>query len=252
MITLLVCSCAPEAVASFVFNPNLTIPDNSILGVAGTQTISMPAGIITGVKLSLNIVGTPGASNAFNGDLYAYLQHAGGSTMLLNRTGRTASNAFGYGDSGFDVTFEDAAINGDIHAYRDLVNPAGGALTGTWQPDGRLTNPNSVLLTDSRPALLGSFNGLDLNGAWTLFVADVSPIGTGILKNWTLDLTVTPIPEPTTVGFGVVLLGFCAGTAGRTRLRSRPQGNHRRHQSDLETGQHPELHPVRSAAGGLG
>ena len=221
LITLLVCTCASDAVAGFVFNPNLAIPDNSILGVADTQIISMPEGIITGVKLSLNIAGTPAVSNAFNGDFYAYLQHASGFTVLLNRTGRTASNPSGYGDSGFDVTFDDAAVNGDIHSYRDSVNPAGGALTGTWQPDGRTTNPNSVLLTDARPALLSSFNGLDPNGAWTLFVADVSPISTGTLKSWTLDLTVTPIPEPGTIGFGILLLVFCGGTAGRTKMMPR-------------------------------
>ena len=217
LIALIVCSYASEAVASFVFNPNLAIPDNSILGVADTQTISMPAGIITGVKLSLNIVGTPLASNAFNGDFYAYLQHASGFAVLLNRTGRTASNPFGYGDSGFDVTFDDAAVNGDIHSYRDLVNPAGGALTGIWQPDGRVTNPNNALVTDPRPALLSSFNGLDPNGAWTLFVADVSPISTGTLKSWSLDLTVTPIPEPGSIGFGVLLFGVCANGRGRSR-----------------------------------
>jgi hypothetical protein len=52
MISLLVCACASEAMAGFVFNPNLAIPDNSILGVANTQTISMPAGIITGAAQS--------------------------------------------------------------------------------------------------------------------------------------------------------------------------------------------------------
>jgi subtilisin-like proprotein convertase family protein len=217
MISLLVCACASEAMAGFVFNPNLAIPDNSILGVANTQTISMPAGIITGVKLSLDIVGTPLASNAFDGDFYAYLQHASGFTVLLNRPGRTVSNAFGYGDSGLDVTFDDAAVNGDIHSYGDLVNPAGGALTGVWQPDGRVTNPNSALASDPRPALLSSFNGLDPNGAWTLFVADVSPISTGTLKSWSLDLTVTPIPEPGTIGFGILLLGWCANATGRSR-----------------------------------
>ena len=217
IISFLTGACASATAATFVSTPNLAIPDNSILGVSNTQTISVPAGFITNVKLSLNIAGTPNASNAFNGDFYAYLQHGSGFTVLLDRTGRTASNAFGYGDSGFDVTFDDAAINGDIHKYRDVVNPAGGVLTGIWQPDGRTTNPNSALLTDPRPALLSSFNGLDPNGSWTLFVADVSPISTGALKSWTLDLTVAPIPEPGTVGVGILLLGVCASGGRRSR-----------------------------------
>lgn len=216
---LLACGGASAAAATFVFDPDLAIPDNSILGVANSQTISMPTGFITNVKLSLNIVGTPNASNAFNGDFYAYLQHAGGFSVLLNRTGRTAANGFGYGDSGFDVTFDDAAVNGDIHSYRGLFNPAGGILTGTWQADGRLTNPNSVLQTDARPALLSSFIGLDPNGGWTIFVADVSPISTGTLKRWTLDLTVADVPEPGTVGLMVLAFGVWASALRSSRRR---------------------------------
>ena len=217
ILSFLTGACASATAATFVFTPNLAIPDNSILGVSNTQSISLPSGFITNVKLSLNIAGSPTASNAFDGDFYAYLQHGSGFSVLLNRVGRTAANPFGYFDSGFDVTFDDAAVNGDIHSYRDLVNPAGGVLTGIWQPDGRTTNPNSALLTDPRPALLSSFNGLDPNGAWTLFVADVSPISTGTLKSWTLDLTVATVPEPGTIGVGVLLLGVCA--SGRIRSR---------------------------------
>ena len=219
LIPLVTFVCASASAATYVFNPNLAIPDNNILGIADTQTISVPAGFITNVKLSLNIAGTPNASNAFNGDFYAYLQHSSGFSVLLDRVGRTTADAFGYSDSGFDVTFDDAAVNGDIHSYRNLVNPAGGVLSGAWQPDGRTTNPNTALLTDPRPALLSSFNGLDPNGAWTLFVADVSPISTGTLKSWTLDLTVNPIPEPATFGFGILLLGVCAGGSRRSLRR---------------------------------
>ena len=88
IIPLLACACVPATAATFVFNPNLAIPDNSIVGVSNTQTISVPAGFITNVKLSLNIAGTPNASNAFNGDFYAYLQHSSGFSVLLDRTGR--------------------------------------------------------------------------------------------------------------------------------------------------------------------
>ena len=68
--------------------------------------------------------------------------------MLLNRVGRTASNPVGFADSGLDVSFDDAAANGDIHVYRAVTNPpAGTPLTGTWQPDGRLADPAVVLDT---------------------------------------------------------------------------------------------------------
>lgn len=211
----------PKAVASFTFNPNLAIPDNSTVGVADTRIIAGQNGLITSVTLSLQLTGTPASSNAFNGDFYAYLQHDSGFAVLLNRTGRTAVNGFGYGDSGFHVTFDDSAANGDIHQYRNVTNPGGGALTGIWQPDGRATNPNSVLATDTRVAMLDSFQGLDPNGAWTLFVADVSPIGTAALQGWTLNFEVAPIPEPGTIGFGVALLGASLLASARTSRRRR-------------------------------
>jgi hypothetical protein len=67
---------------------------------------------------------------------------------------------------------------GDIHQYRFTLSgsettPLGGPLTGIWTPDGRVVDPDLVLNTDPRTALLGSFNGLDPNGEWTLLIADL-------------------------------------------------------------------------------
>ena len=45
---------------------------------------------------------------------------------------------------------------------------------GKWVADGRTNRPTEVLDTDARPALLSGFNGLDPNGNWTVFVADVA------------------------------------------------------------------------------
>jgi len=42
------------------------------------------------------------------------------------------------------------------------------------------------------------------------------------------------------------------GSLTNTGLFGRPQGNHRRHKSDLATRQHQELLTARSAEGGLG
>src|ERR1051326_3044652 len=94
-----------------------------------------------------------------NGDLYVYVTHGDNTAVLINRTGRRADNGLGYPDNGFDVTFSDSAVNGDIHQYRltlfgnqttpvdqNFVNP----LTGTWAPDGRTVSPSTVLDTDSR------------------------------------------------------------------------------------------------------
>jgi subtilisin-like proprotein convertase family protein len=159
-------------------DPNLTIPDNDPNGVASTISLSTPITSIANLSMTLNIVG------GFNGDLYAYLRHgASGFAVLLNRAGQTGANPFGYADSGFNVTFSDLVANGDIHAYANVADPEGGTLTGVWQPDGRLDSLSSV-----RGAMLNNFNGLDPDGDWTLFVADLSPVGIGTLANWSLTI----------------------------------------------------------------
>lgn len=198
------------------FTPNLPIPDGSILGVADTRTFTSTITEITNVRVSLNLTGAPAPGDAFNGDFYAYLTHGSGFSVLLNRPGRTALNDFGYADSGFSVTFDDDAPAADIHNYQLIANPAGSALSGLWGSDGRNVNPASVLDTTPRTALLTGFRGLDPNGAWTLFVADTSPLSTARLANWQLSVTGdSPIPEPATALFGLALTAVALARRSR-------------------------------------
>ena len=53
-------------------------------------------------------------SSGWNGDLYAYLEHKGAITVLLNRAGLTAGNSAGAVSNGMNVTFSDAATV-DVH-----------------------------------------------------------------------------------------------------------------------------------------
>ena len=174
---------------SATYNPNLLIPDGSTVGVVDSRIFTSQITSITNVRVSLSIAGTPGTGDAFNGDFYVTLAHSSGFAVLLNRTGRTALDPYGYSDSGFDVTFDDAGAFADIHNYQLTLNPGGGALTGTWGSDGRDVNPNAVLDTTPRIARLDSFNGLDASGEWNLFVADVESLGTGRLVSWKLEVT---------------------------------------------------------------
>jgi hypothetical protein len=197
-------------VETHTFNSlNLDIPDGSPSGLANVQNFATAITAITDVDVSFHVVGTPDADpRAFNGDIYAYLTHASGFTVLLSRAGRTTVSPFGYDDNGFNLTFDDAAPNGDVHLYRNVAPPVPGApLTGLWRPDGRTTDPNLVLDTNPQSAFLSSLNGGSAAGDWTLFVADLSTGEQQRLSDWSL--TITGVPEPATaalLGIGGLLI----------------------------------------------
>jgi hypothetical protein len=92
---------------------------------------------------------------------------------------------------GMVITFDDAAFS-DIHTSIPMT---GGIVTGTWQPDGRITDPYNTLDTDARPAMLADFIGLDPNGTWKVFVADQSPGEESTLQSWSLSITAVPEPS---------------------------------------------------------
>jgi hypothetical protein len=184
---------------------NLGIPDNDSSGVQNSQTVTGLSGSIAGIQVSLDIAGT-GLGGAFNSDYYVELvNNAGGFAVLLNRTGMSSSNPFGYGDNGFSVTFSDTAAD-DIHLYQnysDTFNPDG-QLTGVWRPDGEnispLSDPSAFdNALSQQTAMLGSFDGGNPNNTWTLFLADLSAGGTGQLVSWSLDITT--VPEPAEINF---------------------------------------------------
>ncbi len=88
------------------------VPDGSFVGWADTRILSgITDNSILDVDVNLQIDG------GWNGDLYAYLTHGSGISILLNRPGLTASDHFGFGDPGMNLIFDDNAANGDIHTY---------------------------------------------------------------------------------------------------------------------------------------
>jgi hypothetical protein len=161
------------------------VPDGGGLGTFSQITVANVAGPVTAVRVYLDIDG------GWNGDLYAFLAFGDRHAVLLNRPGRELLDAAGYGDPGMQVLLDDSAPAGDIHRYRDAaagvlqVSPEG-LLQGVWAPDGRTTDPDAVVGTDGRSALLGSFVGLVPNGQWTLFVADLQPGGVHVVRGWEL------------------------------------------------------------------
>lgn len=198
-------------------NLNRAVPDGNQSGLAEFREVASSISALSSVRVKLRIAGE------YNGDLYAYLAHDSGFTVLLNRPGKTAADTGGYGDSGFDVTFDGTAA-AEIHSYRSITTPAAGApLTGTWQPDGRIADPSVVTDLSPRSALLNSFSNLNGAGEWVLFVADLESGGTNMLLGWELELTGrgTPVitwPAPSGIVYGTALdatqLNAAASVAG--------------------------------------
>jgi len=187
---LALCCCCGQSQLVTNWPIGQPIPDGDFSGVANAQSILTPITSITDLKVTLQVSGT------WNGDLYCYLTHSPGFAVLLNRVGRRPESTVGYGDNGFNVTFDDGATNGDVHIYRRTLSgsdftPISGLLTNAWVPDGRTNNPAVVLNTDAGTAFLSSFNGLDPNGQWVLFIADMEPGDFSTLDGWGLQISGT-------------------------------------------------------------
>lgn len=198
-----VAASAAQGAASYVATPNQPVPDDNSSGLVSVLNLPADAGRILDVDLTLTLAGRD--FGGWNGDLYILLAHGGTASVLANRPGFTAGDAFGYGDNGLlDLRFDDEAAAGDFHLYQALGGaPADPSLpvTGLWQPDGRGTDPDLVLDSDPRTLFLDEFDGLDAAGEWRLFVADLSRGSTFQLVRWELHLTTEPlgvIPEAST------------------------------------------------------
>jgi subtilisin-like proprotein convertase family protein len=215
LTAILLLALARSAQADFVstmtansgFANGGVIPDGSLTGWSDTRSVS---GIdnISDVSVTLNL------SGGWNGDLYAYLVHGSGFSVLLNRVGVTANGSPGYGTAGMNVTLSDAAVLGNIHS---VLAPVSG---GIYQPDGRNVNPltpGSVLGSTPSTTPLSSFNGLNPSGNWTLFIADVSGGDVSTVTSWGLDIA--SVPEPASLVEGSVAVLFLGGTIGLYRLK---------------------------------
>jgi hypothetical protein len=174
---------------------NPTIVDGSGIGVYNSMDLSS-AGLghsLVDIKVTLNI------SGGANSDLYGYLSYNGTMVVLLNRIGISSGNAFGNSDAGFNVTLDSSSAN--IH------NTAGGIAGSTYSADGQNISPYSSAGSfnvngSSSITLDNTFGGMDPNGTWTLYFADVvHGDGDATINGWSLDITA--VPEPVNVALGM-------------------------------------------------
>jgi len=212
MLIAVVLAATPSLVSAQVIttnnyslSPNAGIPDGSPVGLLEQFTATGLAGSITNVTVHLDITG------GFNGDLYAYLVNPQGQlTVLLNRVGVTASNQFGYNDSGMNITLDGLAAN-NIHTYAS-GGPGSYSLSGTtWAADGRNIDPQAagtVFDSASTAANLSLYQNTAPNGVWTFFIADLSGGGGNATLN-NVVLSIMTVPEPQTwvmLGGGLAVL----------------------------------------------
>lgn len=152
------------------------VPDNNFSGWSDTRTVgAMPAGPFNSLSVDLHLTG------GWNGDLYAYLVHDTGFTVLLNHVGVGVSGvgAFGYGDAGMNVNL--ASSGTSIHQYGGN-NTFSAPPTGSW-------------MTDNTSGNLASFLSTDPNGTWSLFIADQSGGGVTTVQSWGLQMDIVAVPE---------------------------------------------------------
>lgn len=151
------------------------VPDNNFSGWSDTRTVgAIPTGSFTSLSVDLQLTG------GWNGDLYAYLVHSSGFSVLLDRVGTGfAPGVFGYGDAGMNVTL--AASGTSIHQYGG-TSTFSSTPTGTW-------------MTDNTSGSLASFLSTNPNGTWSLFVADLSAGGVTTVQSWGLQMDIVAVPE---------------------------------------------------------
>jgi hypothetical protein len=185
---------------TFTMSTASIIPDGDLSGVVQTINPVTTIDTVDNITITLNTTG------GWNGDLYAYLWHNGTLSVMVNRPGRTLANPIGSATSGMTLMLSDAATT-DLHL-------ATGALSGTFQPDGRDIAPSAALNTSPRTDALADFIGQTASGDWRLFIADVSSGDQANLTSWSITLT-GPVPEPSSA----LLLLPLAGAILRRRRR---------------------------------
>jgi subtilisin-like proprotein convertase family protein len=203
-----------QANYSLLFNPgNVAVPDNDPNGYQDLRTVAGLPGVIADVNVTLNI------SGGFNSDLYVWLSHGSGLTILLNRVGISSANTTGYANGGVGqdayqnrFTLDDQAAQ-DVHFYQAVpfILNGNGQVTGNWQSDGRILDPDSspgLFDAAARSNNLGVFDGLNPNGQWTLFVADQSSGDISTLTEWGLEIAV--VPEPSVCSLIVLFVALFA------------------------------------------
>jgi hypothetical protein len=148
-------------------------------------------------------------SGGYAGDLYAYLTYDNVLVPLLNRIGvgsGSGNPGTAYGNPAGSINVTLSSTGADVH----WATATAGTISGDYAADGRVISPLSSRGSFDAAGLasLAKFNGLNPNGTWTLFIADVSSGGQSTLNSALLSITAVPEPVNVALGFfgGAMLL----------------------------------------------
>lgn len=147
---------------AFCSTPAAAIPDNNPAGVDDVLLI-LPSGEILDVDVYIN------ANHTWVGDLIFTLTHEGTTAVIFDRPGVPPN--FGCSGDNIDNTADDEAT---LTFENDCTGSTPAYIPGEHYVPG--DPPNT--------SLLAAFDGMDMNGSWTLNVSDHASGDTGTLNEW--------------------------------------------------------------------
>jgi len=168
-------------------------PDGQNAGAPYPSVISITDsfGYIVDLNIALN-----GVSHTFSDDFDILLQGPNGAlVMLMSDSGGNRAM------SGVNLVFDDAS---------PLLLTSAQITSGTYRPS------NNGAADDALPApapgapystSLSVFNGINPLGDWKLWVFDDRNNDGGSIASWSLQLELTPVPEPSTFALATLGLG---------------------------------------------
>ena len=186
------------------------IGDGTGSEVAGTPSVitlnvTGTGEIITGLSLA----GALSLTHSFYGDLTLVLSHLGVSVDLMDRNYRTATGTFGGGGDLSGAYMFDNTLNG-VAGSPGAMGTGATVAAGTYNRWNNPTAGSSTAASD-----FSAFNGLALDGIWTLTATDWAGADTGSLGTAGMRIVGTGVPEPATLA----VLGLGAAALLRRRAR---------------------------------
>ena len=175
-----------------------------------SQTLSIYGG---GAISSFNSFDITGLSQIYLGGLTATLTHDGVSVNLFNQIGADPSN-YNQGSS--------ANFDGENYYFTDSGADLAAAAAAQEPPAGSLADPGSVAGGAANPYKsldsLSAFNGMSVNGDWTLSLTDSDQGNDGTFTGFSFNAT-TPVPEASSVVSLSLLLALGLGAVVVARRR---------------------------------